>query len=176
MLNFWFLCAAVIGLSAHSAASEITVEMFAATKEGLGAKVGSVLITRDENGGTAFTASLTGMLAGSEHGFHVHTNPTCAPAEKDGVMVPALAAGGHWDPGNTGKHEGALGNGHLGDLPRLTADSNGHVNLQVTAPRIKNIGDLKGHALMVHLKGDNYSDIPARLGGGGPRLFCGVIE
>lgn len=29
---------------------------------------------------------------------------------------------------------------------------------------------------MIHAGGDNYADQPAPLGGGGPRLACGVIE
>ncbi|HAQ86214.1 MAG TPA: superoxide dismutase [Cu-Zn] SodC1, partial [Pseudomonas sp.] len=44
------------------------------------------------------------------------------------------------------------------------------------APRLKSLGDLKGHALMVHEGGDNYSDEPKPLGGGGARVACGVIE
>jgi Cu-Zn family superoxide dismutase len=44
------------------------------------------------------------------------------------------------------------------------------------APRIKDIQALKGHALMIHAGGDNYSDQPKPLGGGGARIACGVIE
>jgi Cu-Zn family superoxide dismutase len=29
---------------------------------------------------------------------------------------------------------------------------------------------------MVHVGGDNYSDTPAPLGGGGGRLVCGVVK
>ena len=29
---------------------------------------------------------------------------------------------------------------------------------------------------MVHASGDNYSDDPAPLGGGGARIACGVID
>ncbi len=36
---------------------------------------------------------------------------------KEGKAVAAGAAGGHYDPQHTGKHEGPLGAGHLGDLP-----------------------------------------------------------
>ena len=83
------------------------------------------------------------------------------------------AAGGHYDPANTGVHEGPDGNGHLGDLPRLTSDG-GRVTAAVVAPRLT-LGDLYGRALVIHEGGDNYSDSPSPLGGGGARLGCGVV-
>jgi Cu-Zn family superoxide dismutase len=45
----------------------------------------------------------------------------------------------------------------------------------VLAPRLK-LADVKGRALMVHAGGDNHSDHPAALGGGGARAVCGVIQ
>lgn len=62
-------------------------------------------------------------LSPGEHGFHVHENGNCGPAEKDGKPVVGLAAGGHYDPGKTGKHGGHKGKGHLGDLPALKVDA-----------------------------------------------------
>ncbi len=101
------------------------------------------------------------------HGFHVHVNASCAD---DGN-----AAGGHLDPANTGKHLGPYANGHLGDLPVLYVDQQGQANTPSLAPRLS-VNQIKGHALMIHLHGDNYSDEPEKLGGGGPRLACGVIK
>jgi Cu-Zn family superoxide dismutase len=46
----------------------------------------------------------------------------------------------------------------------------------VLAPRLKKLEDVKGRALMIHAGGDNYSDTPAKLGGGGARMACGLIE
>ena len=43
------------------------------------------------------------------------------------------------------------------------------------APRFK-LSELKGHALVIHAGGDNYSDTPEKLGGGGARIACGVIS
>ena len=42
--------------------------------------------------------------------------------------------------------------------------------------RTKALADVKGRALMVHVGGDNYSDTPKPLGGGGGRLVCGVVK
>src|SRR4051794_4149693 len=84
------------------------------------------------------------------------------------------AAGGHLDPKSSGRHEGPAGNGHLGDLPALTVNNDGTADTPVVAQRIK-LSDLPGHALMIHAGGDNYSDSPEKLGGGGERIACGVI-
>ena len=51
-------------------------------------------------------------------------------------------------------------------LPVITAP--------VVAARLK-MTDLAGHALMIHAGGDDYSDKPEKLGGGGKRIACGVI-
>ena len=37
------------------------------------------------------------------------------------------------------------------------------------------MNDLYGRALVIHAGGDNYSDSPEPLGGGGARLACGVV-
>ena len=95
--------------------------------------------------------------------------------EQSGKAVPALGAGGHYDPGKTGKHLGPYADGHLGDLPPPFADAGGRSTLPVLAPRLK-LEDLKGRSLMVHAGGDNFSDQPDPLGGGGPRVACGIVK
>ena len=110
------------------------------------------------------------------HGFHLHANGSCAAAEKDGKMVPALAAGAHYDPNNSKKHGSPWGNGHLGDLPPLIVDADGRSTEPVLAPRLHDLEMLKGHSLMIHAGGDNYSDEPMPVGGGGARIACGVIQ
>jgi Cu-Zn family superoxide dismutase len=42
------------------------------------------------------------------------------------------------------------------------------------APRLST-DDLKGRAIVIHSGGDNYSDTPRPLGGGGARVACGVV-
>ena len=72
-----------------------------------------------------------------------------------------------------GFSEGPEGNGHLGDLPRLTSDG-GCVTTAVVAPRLA-LRDLYGRALVIHEGGDNYSDSAVPLGRGSARLACGVV-
>ena len=57
----------------------------------------------------------------------------------------------------------------------LTVDVGGKATKAVVAPRLK-VSDVKGHSIMIHAGGDNYSDQPAPLGGGGARIACGVAK
>lgn len=91
------------------------------------------------------------------------------------MIVPGLAAGGHYDPGKTGRHEGPSGKGHLGDLPQLMVDAAGNARRVSWAPRLKT-SDIRGRALMIHAGPDNYQDVPKVLGGGGARVACGVAH
>jgi Cu-Zn family superoxide dismutase len=135
--------------------------------------IGEVIISETDYG-LLFTPSLTSLPAGV-HGFHVHEGSSCDTAEKDGVKIAAQAAGGHFDPKKTGKHLGPYANGHLGDLPAIYVAADGMAGYPVLAPRLKKLSEVKGHALMVHAGGDNHSDMPKPLGGGGDRVACGVI-
>ena len=107
--------------------------------------------------GATFHLALHGLPPGP-HGFHVYENANCGPTLLNGIRIPAGAAGDHYDPDNTGRHEGPAGEGHLGDLPVLDVDPNGTANQTLTAPRIKDIDKLRGHALIINSGGDNYSD------------------
>ncbi|MGE5257927.1 MAG: superoxide dismutase [Cu-Zn] SodC [Hyphomicrobiales bacterium] len=167
------VCALVLMAAATAAAQPVVVDMRAAGATGAGATLGTITATSTPYG-TLFTPRLNGLTPGV-HGFHVHENPSCDPKEQDGKMVPALAAGGHFDPGKTGKHIGPYGDGHLGDLPPLYVGADGKSTVPVLAPRIK-LSDLKGHSLMLHAGGDNFADQPQPLGGGGARISCGVIQ
>lgn len=160
-------------ICAGSAMADTTVQMYMADAKGVGSSVGQVSISESPYG-MVFTPSLKGLPPGM-HGFHLHQNPSCDPKESDGKMVPALAAGGHYDPRNAKRHDTPWGEGHLGDLPALFVDAEGNASQPVLAPRLKTV-DLAGRSLMVHVGGDNYADHPAPLGGGGARMACGVIK
>lgn len=161
-----FSCAAV-----QAASTE--VQMNFVTPKGIDRSSGTVKITATDKG-LVFAPDLQTLPPG-EHGFHVHAKGSCAPALKEGKPSAAEAAGGHLDPDNTGQHRGPMGVGHLGDLPVLVVDNDGRATEPVTAPRLKTLEQVKGKALMVHVGGDNMSDKPEPLGGGGARYLCGVI-
>jgi Cu-Zn family superoxide dismutase len=170
-----FLVAGFLGAGFAAQAQTIQVPMQLVDVRAGTESIGTVTITGTSTGVT-LTPALEGLPPGT-HGFHVHEKPSCDPAmnEDQGKVVAAQAAGGHLDPVKTGHHEGPSGKGHLGDLPALTVDSNGKATTPVTAARLK-LSDLAGHSLMIHAGGDNYSDSPEKLGGGGARIACGVIS
>lgn len=165
------MLAVALASSVAYAAPDITMNMV--NEKGVGASIGTVAAT-DSKYGLVLTPSLRGLPPGL-YGFHVHQNPSCDPKEKDGKMVPALAAGGHLDPAGTNKHGTPWGDGHLGDLPALYVDASGNASQPVLAPRLK-VSDLANRSLMIHSGGDNHSDNPAPLGGGGARMACGVVK
>ena len=169
-----FLALAILAAgSAVTYAAEFTVTLNAVDAKGVGTAVGTVRIVETPYG-LAFYPKLTGLAPGL-HGFHVHEKPACGPAEQNGASVPALAAGGHYDPAGTKKHGEPWGDGHLGDLPALYVAADGSANNPVLAPRMKQLGDVTNRSIMVHAGGDNHADHPAPLGGGGARIACGVI-
>lgn len=163
-----WVCASAVAVGA-----EITVPVNMAEKQGVGAAVGSVRIVETPYG-LAFYPTLKGLAPGV-HGFHIHENPSCAAVERDGVMIPALAAGGHLDPAATKKHGEPWGDGHLGDLPPLLVAADGAAVGPVLGPRLK-LADVRKRSLMIHAGGDNHADHPMPLGGGGARVACGVID
>ncbi|WP_346797023.1 superoxide dismutase [Cu-Zn] SodC [Halomonas sp. Bachu 37] len=162
-----------VGATAH-AQDQHEVDMHSVNAQGVGESIGTVTLEEHDDG-LLLTPDLTGLSAGV-YGFHVHQNASCEPGENDqGKMGAALQAGGHYDPDDTGSHEGPYGEGHRGDLPVLTVNDEGEANLPVLAPRLS-LDDMQGRALMIHENGDNYSDEPKPLGGGGDRIVCGTIK
>ena len=167
-------CLAFLAAAATAHAAEPSAVMYKVTPEGTGDLAGLITIAMSPAGGV-FRVNVKNLPPGA-HGFHVHENGECGPATENGKPVPAGAAGGHWDPGRTGKHEGPSGGGHMGDLPVLEIAKDGIAVTNLTAPHIKDVEALRGHALVIHAGGDTFSDKPAPLGGGGARIVCGVIK
>src|SRR5208283_5327105 len=173
MLKSLMVAAFILLFCGYAVAAEVVVRINLVDDQGIGKEIGTVTAS-DSKYGLMLTPQLSGLPPGL-HGFHVHMHPDCSIAMKDGKEIAALAAGMHYDPGKTGKHGGPYGNGHLGDLPALYVAPDGTATLPVLAPRLT-VADLKGRSLMIHAGGDNYSDSPAPLGGGGAREACGVVK
>lgn len=157
--------------------AQTTVEVFLlndnqATK-GIGSSVGTIVF-EDGDKGLVIKPNLKGLPPGP-HGFHIHEHGSCEGAEKDGKWQAGALAGGHFDPAQTEKHRGPHGKGHHGDLPVLNVDASGTAAEKLRAPHLI-VLDLEGRSVVIHEKGDNYADTPEPLGGGGPRIACGVFQ
>ena len=166
MKRVFFLVVLFLMTYGTAHAEDLQVKMHLLTQEGIGDAIGTVTISVTEYG-LAFTPKLERLSPGL-HGFHVHQNPSCLPGRKrtarwfqdcQPVDITTRA--------ETGMHDTPFGKGHLGDLPALYVDENGMATSPVLAPRLKKLEDVKGRSLMIHAGGDNYSDMPAKLGGGG---------
>jgi superoxide dismutase, Cu-Zn family len=161
MLKKLLLSSLIIVLASQVQAKTLTVKVFSTTSN---TPIGLVIF-KETQYGLLITPSLSALTPGL-HGFHIHEHSSC---KQEG-----MSAGGHFDPDKSNKHLGPYGQGHLGDLPALFVDKAGEAHQPLLAPRIK-LSNLTALSLMIHSGGDNYSDIPKALGGGGGRVACGVI-
>ncbi|MGQ0697417.1 MAG: superoxide dismutase family protein [Panacagrimonas sp.] len=147
---------------------EVEVAMKLIDDRGTGADIGSIRL-RDGSNGLEIKPDLKDLPPGS-HGFHAHQNPDCGAREKDGKMSAGEAAGEHYDPTASAKHAGPMGEGHMGDLPRMEVTPDGKASTAMTAPRLK-LADLKNRSLIVHAGDDDFAGSP-----GGARIACGVVR
>ena len=157
---------------AAKAPKPITVRVNFIDAKGIGKPAGTVTI-KETAEGLELDTNLKGLPPG-EHGFHLHENGSCAPADKDGTPTAGQAAGGHYDPEGSKAHKGPGGGGHKGDLPKLDVDAKGTATVKLKVSGLK-LADATGKALVIHEGGDNYSETPKPLGGGGARIACGVV-
>jgi len=155
------------------AGKSLKVTMNAITADGVGKSIGTVTI-KESKDGVILEPKLKDLPPG-EHGFHLHEKASCTPADKDGKMTAGQSAGGHFDPAATKMHKGPGGGGHKGDLPRLIVNDKGEAKEKLQVSGLT-LDDFKDKALMIHEGGDNYSDTPKPLGGGGARIACGVVK
>ncbi|WP_339050544.1 superoxide dismutase family protein [Rickettsiella endosymbiont of Xylota segnis] len=163
LLKLWV--ASICLLICNIALADISIPMFLTSQQGIGQPIGVIIATQKPYG-VLLTPNLHNLPPGL-HGFHIHQNPSC--------LENGMAAGDHFDPSHSSQHLGPYGKGHLGDLPVLEVDNNGNATLPILAPRLR-LNELKNHSLIIHAGRDNYSDVPAKLGGGGARIACGIIK
>lgn len=142
-----------------------------------GSIFGTVSFSQAPTGGNVtVSVALTGLPAGSYHGFHVHNSSDLSNG--------CLASGAHYNP--LGQLHGApfATVRHVGDLGNVQADMTGYVLVTFSDNVISlvggtPVGSILNRAIMVHRDVDDYG-----LGGypdsnttghAGPRIACGVI-
>src|SRR3954452_12509733 len=98
MSGFLFLAASSASAAAK-APKPIKVDVNFIDATGVGKPAGTVTIKQTADG-LELDTKLKGLAPG-EHGFHIHENGNCAPAEKEGKATAGQSAGGHFDPDAT---------------------------------------------------------------------------
>ena len=114
-------------------------------------------------------ATLSGLKAGAEHGFHVHEKGDCSSGD-------GMSAGGHFNPASK-PHGPQETEHHAGDMPNLKADGYGNATASFTLRGVSigsGAADIVGKGLIVHRDPDDYKTQPT--GNAGPRLACAVIR
>ncbi len=142
-------------------ADQVTVDIFTTANR---TPIGSITF-QDSEYGLLIQPKVSSLNPGL-HGFHIHQKPSCGQQGK--------AAEGHFDPAKVNQHLGPYQKGHFGDLPALYINASGRGILPMLAPKLK-VSDILKHSVIIHDGGDNYSDKPLALGGGGARIACGVV-
>ena len=129
---------------------------------------GTVTFTQDGDE-IRVRATLSGLKAGAEHGFHVHEKGDCSSGD-------GMSAGGHFNPGAK-PHGPQRSEHHAGDMPNLKADGYGNASASFELKGLSigtGTADLVGKGLVVHRDPDDYNSQPA--GNAGPRIACAVIR
>ncbi len=173
MKIYWLLIVGLLVVSANAQAGQVQATIYRLGLDGPKENIGTISF-KDMPDGLLVQRDFMGLPAGP-HGIHVHENGDCGSIIVDGKTILGGAAGGHYDPHQTGKHLGPNTDGHKGDLPVLAVDDAGRVTDDFYLKDVNSF-DFKGRSVIIHAGGDNYSDTPKPLGGGGDRIACGVIE
>lgn len=121
--------------------------------------------------GVHLRGDIGGLAPGSTHGLHVHEVGDCSASD-------ASSAGPHFNPAAHAHGHPQGGVRHAGDLPNITAGSDGvaHVDLHAAGLSLGGAAsrNILGRALVVHAQADDYTSQPA--GNAGARIACGVIR
>ena len=152
---------------AQSAAMSTAAATLAPTE---GNEVAGRLEFSSVDGGIRITGEVTGLEAGSEHGFHVHETGDCSAPD-------GTSAGGHFNPATTAHGRVGQGEHHAGDSDNIVANDQGTAMVDTLlrgATLDQGETGIIGRGVIVHADPDDYTTQPT--GNAGDRLACGVIE
>ena len=117
------ISAIVVSIAGAAYAASTTVTINAIDANGVGKKIGTIELS-DTKEGLRIAPQLSELPPG-DHGFHVHVNPDCGPANgPNGQPAAGLAAGSHYDPAtpaNTSGHRARVIRATCQCLPLMPA-------------------------------------------------------
>src|SRR5262245_15044002 len=150
---------------------EVDVVVRLTSEGGVGDAIGTIAVKNSEvlvagrkEPALLLKPNLRGLRPGM-YAFHVHENPNCGSALKEGMPVPGLAAGAHLWLLGSGQLIGATFSSRLGDLPNLEVDADGTATKAVIAARLS-MADVANRALIIHAsQADNSA-----------RMACGRLN
>jgi Cu-Zn family superoxide dismutase len=160
------ILAACCALTAAPAA--MGAEANADVRDRNGTLLGAVYVRDTPSGSALATVQFEGAPEGV-HAIHLHETGDCSAAD-------FTSAGGHI-AGD--RQHGVLAEGgpHPGDMPNLTVDEDGAVQIAVFLPYLdvqRDLLDGDGAAFIMHEGVDDYESQPS--GDAGARIACGVFE
>lgn len=143
---------------------------------------GTLILTQRNNGLVRIQGNIQSdpaTLTPGLHGLHIHSVGVC----EAGAQPAFTTTGGHFDPGPFGSELPVEANHpyHLGDLPNLVVDEQGHATYNVLTSRVTlsespvTVFDENGSAIIIHLLPDQQKANGTAAEAGGGRLACGII-
>lgn len=105
------------------------------------------------------------------HAVHLHEHADCSDPE-------AKNAGGHWNPTTDAHGQWGKEHHHLGDVGNMTVGKDGKGEITLTTDKWT-LGsgdektDVRGHAIVIHEKIDDFTTQPT--GNAGGRIGCAVV-
>jgi Cu-Zn family superoxide dismutase len=162
--------ALAIASGATTATGQDVAKASANFVDGKGNSTGKATLTGTAEG-VLIDLQIIGLPSNQWVAFHVHETGSCDPA------TGHESAGSHLNISS--RQHGFLADGgpHIGDMPNQYVGADGVLRAQVFNSFVRLNGTeatLKGRALMIHAKADDYRSQPS--GDAGARLACGVIE
>jgi superoxide dismutase, Cu-Zn family len=149
---------------------EVEVVVRLTSESGVGNAIGTIAVKNSEvlvagrkEPALLLRPNLRGLRPGL-YAFHIHENPNCGPALKDGIPVPGLGAGTHLWLSGIGQMNGTSFTSHLGNLPNLEVTADGTATKAVFAARLS-LADVANRALVIHASQDDSS----------ARMACGRL-
>lgn len=161
---------AAIALAASAVVAQDAPTATATFISKAGKESGGAKLTGTDKG-VLIEIELSGLPPSQWVAFHVHQTGSCDHAGGH------MSAGAHFNPAGAAHGFNDPKGPHAGDMPNQYVGADGTLKAQVFNSFVRLDGGdtaIRGRALMIHGKADDYKSQPA--GDAGDRQACGVIK